>query len=135
MARVLVIDDETIVATILSYAFDSKGYETLVADGGRAGIDLARTEHPDAIILDLMMPTVNGLDVLQELRGDEATKQVPILVLTAVTMSREHNECLSSGADMVMTKPFDPQDIAAAVETMLAHDVQEVARKAGTLPA
>ena len=108
----------------LRYAFDTKGYETLVADGGRAGIDLARSEHPDAIVLDLMMPTVNGLDVLLELRDDEATKQVPILVLTAVTMSREHNKCLSSGADMVMTKPFDPQDVAAAVETMLAHDVQ-----------
>jgi DNA-binding response OmpR family regulator len=121
MSRVLVIDDETIVATILRYAFDTKGYETLVADGGRAGIDLARAEHPDAIVLDLMMPTINGLDVLLELRGDEATKQVPILVLTAVTMSREHHKCLSNGADMVMTKPFDPQDVATGVETMLTH--------------
>ena len=58
-----------------------------MADGGRAGIDLARAEHPDAIVLDLMMPTVNGLDVLLELREDEATKRVPILVLTAVTFS------------------------------------------------
>ncbi len=117
MSRVLVIDDETIVATILSYAFGTQGHETLVADGGQAGIDLARAERPDVIVLDLMMPTVNGLDVLDELRDDEATREVPILVLTAVSMAREHRECLSGGADMVMTKPFDPQDVAAAVET------------------
>ncbi|HEY6567297.1 MAG TPA: response regulator [Actinomycetota bacterium] len=135
MSRVLVIDDETIVATILSYAFDTKGYETLVADGGRAGIELAREERPDAIVLDLMMPTVSGLDVLRELRKDRATKHVPILVLTAVTMSDEHNKCLSGGADMVMTKPFDPQDIAAAVETMLARDLQNTRGKVGRLPA
>lgn len=134
MSRVLVIDDETIVATILSYAFNTKGYETLMADGGRAGIDLARAEHPDAIVLDLMMPTVNGLDVLLELREDEATKRVPILVLTAVTMSGEHNKCLSGGADMVMTKPFDPQDVATAVETMLANDLKNTGDQVGTLP-
>jgi DNA-binding response OmpR family regulator len=108
MSRVLVIDDETIVATILRYALEAEGHQTLVADGGKAGIDLARTERPDAIVLDLMMPAVNGLDVLLELREDEATRSTPVLMLTAVTVSREHHKCLSGGADTVMTKPFDP---------------------------
>jgi DNA-binding response OmpR family regulator len=122
MSRVLVIDDETVVGTILRYAFEVKGHETVVADGGRNGIDLARSEHPDAIVLDLMMPSINGYDVLGVLRDDEATKQVPILVLTAVTMLRERDRCLSEGADMFMTKPFDPRDVATAVDALLTSE-------------
>jgi two-component system alkaline phosphatase synthesis response regulator PhoP len=119
MSRVLVIDDETVVGTILGYAFHGEGHQILIADGGSAGIEIARTEHPDVIVLDLMMPSVNGYDVLAILREDDDTKQVPILVLTAVTMSRERERCLSSGADMVMTKPFDPKDVADAVHVLL----------------
>ena len=122
MSRVLVIDDETVVGTILRYAFEVKGHETVVADGGRVGIDMARSEHPDAIVLDLMMPSINGYDVLGILRDDEATKQVPILVLTAVTMLRERDRCLSEGADMFMTKPFDPRDVATAVDALLSSE-------------
>ena len=119
MSRVLVIDDETVVGTILSYAFDAGGHETLVADSGRAGIEIARAEHPDVIVLDLMMPAVNGYDVLEVLRDDDATRGVPILVLTAVALAREKARCLSEGADIVMTKPFDPLSVAQAVEALL----------------
>jgi len=121
MARVLVIDDESMVGVILRYAFEAKGHETVTADGGSVGIDLARAEHPDAIVLDLMMPAVNGYDVLEALRGDRDTHEVPILVLTAATLSRERERCFSEGADVVMTKPFDPGDVAAAVEDLLSH--------------
>ena len=80
---------------------------------------MARTEHPDLIVLDLMMPAVNGHDVLDVLREDDATRDVPILVLTAVTMSRERDRCLAEGATVVMTKPFDPRDVAEAVQSLL----------------
>jgi two-component system response regulator MtrA len=127
MSRVLVIDDENVVGTILRYAFEADGHETVFAEGGRAGIDTARSEHPDAIVLDLMMPAVNGYDVLEILRDDDVTREVPILVLTAVTLSRERQRCISGGADMVMTKPFDPRDVAQAVETLLAPESQAAA--------
>lgn len=120
MSRVLVIDDETVVGTILRYAFEAKGHQTVVADGGRSGIDMALAEHPDVIVLDLMMPAVTGHDVLEVLRDDDATRRTPILVLTAVTMSREKDRCLSECADLVMTKPFDPRDVADAVEDLLS---------------
>jgi CheY-like chemotaxis protein len=120
MSRVLVIDDESIVGTVLRYAFQAEGHSIVVADGGREGIELARSESPDAIVLDLMMPVVSGHEVLMVLRDDEATRHVPILVLTAVTMSRERDECLSEGADMVMTKPFDPREVAQAVDALMA---------------
>jgi|SoiMethySBSTD1v2_1073268.scaffolds.fasta_scaffold2258236_2 DNA-binding response OmpR family regulator len=120
MSRVLVIDDERIVPMILSYALEAIGHEMIAADGGESGIRTALDEHPDAIVLDLMMPEVNGIDVIDTLRHDDATREVPILVLTAVTMSREHVECMKAGADQVLTKPFDPQDVADAVEDLLS---------------
>ena len=119
MARVLVIDDEDVIGAVLRYAFLEQGHETLVADGGRTGIDAARVQHPDAIVLDLMMPEVNGHDVLEALREDDATEDVPILVLTAVTQSRERERCLAEGADRVMTKPFDPREVATVVDGMM----------------
>jgi DNA-binding response OmpR family regulator len=119
VSRVLVIDDEAVIGAVLRYAFLDKGHDTLVADGGRTGIDAARSEHPDAIVLDLMMPEVTGHEVLEILRDDEATKDVPILVLTAVTMAAERNQCMAEGADMVMTKPFDPREVATVVDGLL----------------
>jgi DNA-binding response OmpR family regulator len=119
LARVLVIDDEDVIGAVLRYAFLEQGHETLVAYGGRTGIEAARAQRPDAIVLDLMMPEINGHDVLEALRDDDETDDVPILVLTAVTQSRERERCLAEGADRVMTKPFDPRDVATAIEGML----------------
>jgi DNA-binding response OmpR family regulator len=120
MPRVLVIDDESIVGVILRLAFDARGHETVVAEDGRIGIALVRAENPDAIVLDLMMPGLSGYDVLGVIRDATDMEQVPVLVLTAVTLSRELERCLSGGADAVMTKPFDPRDVADAVDTLLS---------------
>ena len=120
MSRVLVIDDESVVGVILRLAFEAKGHETVLADGGRSGIDRARTDHPDAIVLDLMMPEVNGYDVLEVLRDDPFVEDVPIIVLTAVTLSRERERCLSEGAAAVITKPFDPADVVDALDDLLS---------------
>src|SRR6266550_2921851 len=85
----------------------------------RRRIECALVEHPDAIVLDLMMPAVTGHDVLAALRDDAAEGDVPILVLTAVTQIRERERCLAEGADRVMTKPFDPREVASVVDGML----------------
>jgi DNA-binding response OmpR family regulator len=119
LSRVLVIDDETVVGTILRYAFDVDGHQTLVAGDGTTGIEMARSEHPDVIVLDLMMQDVSGYDVLEVLREDEGTKDLPIVILTAMTMQRERDRCLSKGADAVMIKPFDPREVAQAVVALL----------------
>ncbi len=120
MSRVLVIDDEIVVGTILRYAFDVDGHETVVAGDGPTGIEMARSEQPDIIVLDLMMPDVTGYDVLEVLRDDDRTRELPIVVLTAVTMQRERDRCLSKGADAVMAKPFDPREVARAVGALLS---------------
>jgi DNA-binding response OmpR family regulator len=124
MSRVLVIDDESIVGVILRLALDAKGHETVVAEDGQTGIEMARAERPDAIVLDLMMPGVNGFDVLSAFHGSAELEDVPVLVLTAVTVSRARERCLSEGADAVMTKPFDPGDVAEAVDSLLSVSTQ-----------
>ena len=125
MSRVLVIDDETVVGTILRYAFQVDGHETVVAGDGISGIEMAHSEHPDIIVLDLMMPDVTGYEVLEILRDDAETKELPIVVLTAVTMQRERDACMARGADAVMIKPFDPREVARAVEALLPPAVSE----------
>jgi DNA-binding response OmpR family regulator len=120
MSRVLVIDDESIVGVVLRLALDAKGHETVVAEGGKTGIEMARTERPDAIVLDLMMPGVNGFDVLGAFQQSAELDEVPVLVLTALTVSGARERCLSEGADAVMTKPFDPRDVADAVDSLLS---------------
>ena len=119
MSRVLVIDDESTVGLVLRLAFDAEGHETVVAEDGRTGNELALAEHPDAIVLDLMMPRVNGYDVLDALRDADGMQEVPVLVLTAVALSSERERCLSAGADAVMTKPFDPRDVVEALDDLL----------------
>jgi CheY-like chemotaxis protein len=119
MSRVLVIDDESTVGVVLRLALDAQGHETVVAEDGRSGIELALAEHPDAIVLDLMMPRVNGYDVLDALRGADGMEEVPVLVLTAVAITTERERCLSAGADAVMTKPFDPRDVVETLDDLL----------------
>jgi DNA-binding response OmpR family regulator len=121
MSRILVIDDESIIGLILRHAFDAKGHETVVARDGRTGLEMAKAEHPDAIVLDLMMPGLNGYDVLSALHDTAELKGIPVLVLTAVTLSSDRERCLSEGADAVLTKPFDPRDVTEAVDALLSH--------------
>jgi len=120
MACVLVIDDETTVGVVLRLALGVRGHRTITAEDGRTGIEMARAQHPDAIVLDMMMPGgLSGYDVLGELRNGAELVAVPVLVLTAITRSMELQRCLSEGADAVMTKPFDPLDVANAIDRLL----------------
>jgi len=124
LSRVLVIDDEAVIGDVLRYAFRANGHQTMFAVDGELGLVAAREERPDAIVLDLIMPHRNGYDVLDDLRRDATMDDVPILILTAVTLSRDLNKCLAFGADRVMTKPFDPRDVAAAVDELLSTPTQ-----------
>jgi CheY-like chemotaxis protein len=119
MACVLVIDDEITVGVVLRLALSVKGHRTISAEDGRTGIEMAQAEHPDAIVLDMMMPGgLSGYDVLGEVRNGQLDA-VPVLVLTAITRSEELQRCLSEGADAVMTKPFDPLHVADAIDRLL----------------
>jgi two-component system phosphate regulon response regulator PhoB len=104
--RVLIIEDERALTDVLSYNLEREGYETIVTHDGQEGLRKAQTVRPDLIILDLMLPVLNGLDVCRQLRADEHTRSVPILMLTAKAEETDQIVGFSMGADDYVTKPF-----------------------------
>lgn len=117
LATVLICDDEPSLRELIRISLDGQ-YRFVEAEDGEASLEVARRERPDVVILDMMMPRRNGLEVLTTLRGEEAFADTPVIVLTAQPATRE--QALSAGADVVMVKPFEPEQIAAAVEEVLA---------------
>jgi two-component system alkaline phosphatase synthesis response regulator PhoP len=116
MRRVLIVDDDPKVCATLDRYLAHAGYTTASALDGARALELARTFAPDLIVLDLMLPRVDGLEVCRTLR---ATSQVPIIMLTARTTERDKLAGLALGADDYLTKPFSPRELVARVEAVL----------------
>jgi len=125
MHRVLVIDDEADVRLLYRVNLRHAGFEVLEADDGERGIAAALEHLPDVVVLDLMMPRVDGFDVLRALRSHEDAREMPVLVLTADSRSDHHRRCYELGADDVMTKPFLPDALMRGLSRMLDMTVQE----------
>jgi len=119
LARILVIDDEEPVRHLLRLVLELVGHEVVLAEDGLRGLGVVRRQHPGVVILDVMMPFMDGGNVLDELQADEKTRDIPILILTAATVSSLRSRLLKSGAARVMTKPFDPAEVVAAVNELL----------------
>jgi DNA-binding response OmpR family regulator len=119
LARILVIDDEEPVRHLLRLVLELAGHEVVLAEDGLRGLGVVRRQHPSVVILDVMMPVMDGGSVLDELQADEKTKDIPILILTAATVTSLRSRLLKSGAARVMTKPFDPSEVVAAVNELL----------------
>jgi two-component system response regulator RpaA len=121
MTRVLVIDDERAIVDVVRTVLEWNGYEVLAADDGSRGFATAQRRSPDAIILDLMMPVMDGFQVLEALRDHERTADVPVLVLTAVQNEATEDRCAELGATRYLRKPFEPEELLEAVETLTAN--------------
>ena len=120
LATVLICDDEPSLRELIRISLDGP-YRFVEAENGEESLEVARRERPDVVILDMMMPRRNGLEVLTALRGDEEFAKTPIIVLTAQPATRE--PALRAGADVVMVKPFEPDQITTAVEEVLAETI------------
>ena len=118
LASVLICDDEPSLRELIRVSLDG-AYSFAEADDGEKSLEIARRLKPDVVILDIMMPRRNGLEVLSELRRDEGLAATAVIVLTAQPAMRE--EALRHGADVVMVKPFESHQITAAVEEVLAN--------------
>jgi CheY-like chemotaxis protein len=118
--RILIVDDEDDIREVAQVSLELLGpYEVLTAASGRDGVHTARTGRPDAILLDVMMPDLDGPATLVELRADPATRDIPVLFLTAKTQSSEHSRLAKLGVAGILTKPFDPLKLASQVATAL----------------
>lgn len=115
--KVLVVDDEQSIVTLLQYNLEQAGYTVVTASDGEEGIKLASEENPDLMILDLMLPKLDGIEVCKQLRQQKFT--VPILMLTAKDDEFDKVLGLELGADDYMTKPFSPREVVARVKAIL----------------
>lgn len=116
--RVLVIDDEREIAQGACLRLKCAGYDTLTAADGQAGVDAAVTEQPDAILLDVRMPRMDGLTALGQLRLRADTRHIPVVMLSASLVDKP--AALDSGARFFLTKPYDASTLIAAVSTAVA---------------
>lgn len=118
--RILIVDDEDDIRAVAQMSLELMGpYEVLTASSGREGVVSARAHQPDAILLDVMMPDLDGPATLAELRTDPATRDIPVLFLTAQTRTAEHERLANLGPDGILSKPFDPLQLAAQVAAAL----------------
>ena len=115
-ATVLVVDDEDIVREVVCTYLEREGYETVQASDGRAAQNLIETAQPDLIVLDVMLPEVDGFSILSELRK---RTDVPVILLTARTEETDRLLGLKLGADDYVVKPFSPRELAARVQAVL----------------
>ena len=116
---ILVVDDEPDLVHLVSFRLEREGYRVLSASDGKTGLTLALAHVPDLVILDVMMPGMNGHDVARALRADPATEAIPIVMLSAKGQAGEVAEGLQSGARAYLVKPFVPQELAARVAEAL----------------
>jgi two-component system phosphate regulon response regulator PhoB len=124
--RILVVDDEPEIVALVAYHLAKAGYRVATAASGQDALDITRRERPSLIVLDLMLPGMSGFDVLEQLRGDEGTREVAVLMLTARREEPDRIRGLSLGADDYLTKPFSPAELVLRVGAIL--------RRAGAAP-
>ncbi|MGR3662249.1 MAG: phosphate regulon transcriptional regulator PhoB [Paracoccaceae bacterium] len=117
--RVLVVEDEPSQVALLRYNLQAEGYEVLVATDGEAGVELARTELPDVILLDWMLPKLPGVEVCRQLRRNKSTREIPIIMLTARSEERDIVRGMDTGADDYITKPYSVKELLARVRAVL----------------
>ncbi len=117
--KVLVIEDERDIRELVRVSLEGEGFASLEAEDGELGLALARRERPAAVILDLMLPGMSGLDVCRRLRSDPKTASLPVLMLTARSGEADKVVGLELGADDYVTKPFSPRELTARVKAIL----------------
>jgi len=116
---VLVVDDDPVILKLLEVNFEMEGFTVLVAHDGEEGIEVARSNQPDVIVSDIMMPKKSGLELVVALKGDTSTSEIPIILLSAKAQNADVRTGLEAGADDYVTKPFEPLDLVDRVNRLL----------------
>jgi phosphate regulon transcriptional regulator PhoB len=117
--KILIVDDEKDIVKMLDYNLKKEGFRTVLAYDGEDAIDLANRDNPDLIILDLMLPGMDGLEVCKTLKKENKTAKIPIIMLTAKVQEADKIVGLELGADDYITKPFSPRELIARIKAVL----------------
>lgn len=120
MKKIIVVEDETVLQKALSIELLGAGYTVLTAGNGEAGLELARKEKPDLLLLDLVLPNMSGFDVLQAMKADEATKNIPVIILSNLGQDEDRKKGLALGAgDYYVKSDTDLSEITKKVEKLI----------------
>jgi len=120
--KILLVEDEPEFRMALRMRLEANGYEIIEAEDGVMGLDLARNQKPDLIVLDIMLPKMDGFKVARLLKFDEKHKHIPIIMLTARAQQSDKETGLAVGANAYLTKPFKPQEILDIIARLLSEN-------------
>ncbi len=118
--RILIVDDEDDVVGLLQLVFETNGFEARTASNGKAAVASAYEDPPDVIVLDVMMPEMDGWQVLKILKGDDRTQHIPVVMLSARAERRDKMIGLQEGAEAYIAKPFSPSEVVQEVRDLLS---------------
>jgi CheY-like chemotaxis protein len=119
MARILLVEDQEMNRDMLSRRLKKRGYEVSIAVDGAEGVDKARSEAPDLILMDMSLPVMDGWEATRTLKADEATRSIPVVALTAHAMSTDREKALAAGCDAYETKPVELPRLIETMEKLL----------------
>ena len=119
MKKILIVDDEPNIVMTLEYTFKKSNYEVFIARDGQEALDILKTNFPDVIILDIMMPMVDGFATLEQIRKDDNLQHTKVMFLSAKNKESDIEKGLALGADAYMTKPFSIKKVVEKVEKLL----------------
>jgi two-component system, OmpR family, alkaline phosphatase synthesis response regulator PhoP len=125
MGTILVVEDERDIADLVKYHLEKAGFSARVVGDGKQALDLMARDYPDLLILDLMLPGLDGLEVCRRLRGNSATRSIPIIMLTARAEEVDRIVGLELGADDYIPKPFSPRELVARVKAVLRRTIAQ----------
>jgi DNA-binding response OmpR family regulator len=113
---ILIVDDDPAITTLLRMSFELEGHVVMTASSGAEALELARQIHPAAMVVDVMMPEMDGLELVRQLRANDTTAGIPIVCCSARSLAGDVEAGLAAGADDYVTKPVDPMDLIDRVE-------------------
>jgi two-component system cell cycle response regulator DivK len=117
--RILLVEDNELNRDMLSRRLERKGFDVLMAADATEGISLARAQSPDLILMDMRLPDLDGWNATRQLKADDATRQIPVIALTAHAMDRDRDLALAAGCDDFDTKPVEMERLLGKIETLL----------------
>jgi len=119
MTRILAVDDEPHILRLVSFSLSARGFEMLEASDGITAIEIAEREQPDLILLDVMMPVLDGYETCRRLKANPKTADIPVVMLSAKSQKAEQAVGLAAGAIDYVTKPFTPKDLVEQVRGLI----------------
>ena len=123
--KILVVDDEIYIVHILDFSLGMEGYEVVTALDGEQALEKLKVEKPDLIVLDIMMPKLDGYEVCKAIKSDPVTRQIPVILLSAKGRNVDQKMGFDVGADDYITKPFSPRKLVERINQLLGQTVSE----------